>query len=176
MGTKIHKGLWLECKVCPHTEEELKAKREKRERPSFKRKRLSAATADIAVRRQVAYELGGPDAEPTSEQKFQMLQKYGVAAARIDRAITKPSWMGERQWRLLKQEFYIATKGLVPKEQFKRNRVATAENRQNRPLPQGRMNRPRQPWEGKMFPNSQQRNSSGSRPNFAQGPTGNRPR
>jgi len=132
MGTKIHKGLWLECKVCPHTEEELKAKREKRERPSFRRKRLSAATADIAVRRQVAYELGGPDAEPTSEQKFQMLQKYGIAAPRIDRAITKPKWMSDGLWRTKRAEFYQATKNLVPKEQFKRREVHAANNQSRR--------------------------------------------
>jgi hypothetical protein len=132
MGTKIHKGLWLECKVCPHTEEELKAKREKRERPSFKRKRLSAATADIAVRRQVAYELGGPDAEPTSEQKFQMLQKYGIAAPRIDRAVTKPKWMSDGLWRTKRAEFYQATKNLVPKEQFKRREVHAANNQSRR--------------------------------------------
>jgi hypothetical protein len=132
MGTKIHKGLWLECKVCPHTEEELKAKREKRERPSFRRKRLSAATADIAVRRQVAYELGGPDAEPTSEQKFQMLQKYGIAAPRIDRAVTKPKWMSDGLWRTKRAEFYQATKNLVPKEQFKRREVHAANNQSRR--------------------------------------------
>ena len=132
MGTKIHKGLWLECKVYPHTEEELKAKREKRERPSFKRKRLSAATADIAVRRQVAYELGGPDAEPTSEQKFQMLQKYGIAAPRIDRAVTKPKWMSDGLWRTKRAEFYQATKNLVPKEQFKRREVHAANNQSRR--------------------------------------------
>src|SRR5260370_36721878 len=78
---KIHAGLWLECKVCPHTPEELELKkREKRERPNLRRKRMDVgATLDTQVRRQVAYELGGPDAEPTKDQKFQILQKYGIA-------------------------------------------------------------------------------------------------
>jgi hypothetical protein len=163
MGTRIHSGNWLDCKVCPHTPEELKAKREKRERPTFKRKRVTAATVDLAVRRQVAYELGGIDAEPTSEQKFQMLQKYGIAAPRIDRAISKPKWMTEGRWRTLKAEFYQATKNLIPKEQFKRNQPAMSK--QERESQQRRQHR-----------NYPQRNSSGSRPSYAQGQTGDRQR
>ena len=175
MSTKVHKGAWIDCRVCPHNAEELALKREKRERV-FKHKRLTAATVDLAVRRQVAYELG-PDAEPTSEQKFQILQKYGVAAPRIDRAVTKPKWMSEGKWRTLKAEFYQASKGLVPKEQFKRT-----------PRPElGTLNKPVRPWNqmSKQEQESQQRrqhrsypqrNSSGSRPNSDPTRTVARPR
>ena len=130
MATKIHTGLWLECKVCPHTPEELELrKREKRERLNPRRKRMDAgATLDTMVRRQVAYELGGPDAEPTKNEKFQVLQKYGVAAARIDRDIAKPSWMSETTWHQKRSEFYKATKGLVPREQFSRGPERTYGN------------------------------------------------
>jgi hypothetical protein len=161
MGARIHKGNWLDCKVCPHNEEELAQKREKRERPSFKRKRLTAATVDLAVRRQVAYELG-PDAEPTSDQKFQVLQKYGIAAPRIDRAVTKPSWMSEGTWRTKKAEFYQATKGLVARDQFKR----TERN--------PRFFNARNPITHRVNPNSQQRNSNGYRPNSGRDQTGDR--
>lgn len=86
----------------------------------LRHKRMAAGTPDLAVRRQIAFELG-PDAEPTSDQKFQLLQKYGVAAARIDRGVTKPKWMTEGRWKTLKAEWFQLTKGLVPKEQFKRH-------------------------------------------------------
>lgn len=172
MGAKIHAGLWLECKVCPHTADELQQKREKRERLTFRHKQ-TAATADIAVRRAVAYELG-PDAEPTSEQKFQILQKYGVATPRIDRAVTKPSWMGERTWKILKLEFHQATKGLVPREQFKktfRNPMSNTGTEIRHPRnPQYQRSNPGNPR------NSQPRNSQNFRPSYARDLTGGRPR
>ena len=169
MGTKIHSGLWLECKVCPHTPEELQQKREKRERPTFKRKRVTAATVDLAVRRQVAYELGGPDAEPTSEQKFQMLQKYGVAAARIDRAISKPKWMSEGLWRTKKAEYFQATKGLVPKDQFKRISQRTPTSNTGAGYSRSHQN-------NLNSRDSQQKNSNGYRPSYDRGRTANHPR
>ena len=162
MSTKVHKGAWIDCRVCPHNAEELALKREKRERV-FKHKRLTAATVDLAVRRQVAYELG-PDAEPTSEQKFQILQKYGVAAPRIDRVVTKPKWMSEGKWRTLKAEFYQASKGLVPKEQFKRT---------PRPVMSKQEQESQQRRQHRSYP---QRNSSGSRPNSGQAQMVARPR
>lgn len=155
MKTKIHSGSWLECKVCPHSAEELAQKREKKER-TFRRKRMAAATVDLAVRRQVAYELG-PDAEPTSEEKFQILQKFGVAAARIDRAVTKPKWMTEGLWRTKQAEFKQATRGLVP-----RDRETKYDPKNNRTRSHNH--------------NSQPRNYSGSRPNSVQAPTVARPR
>src|ERR1039458_9716810 len=114
MGTKVHRGPWLECKTCPHTSEELQLKREKRERP-VRHKRMAAGTLDLAVRRQVAYDLG-PDAEPSSDEKFQLLQKYGVAAARIDRAVTRPKWISEGRWKTLRAEWFQLTRNLRSEE------------------------------------------------------------
>lgn len=169
MGTKIHKGLWLECKVCPHTPEELEQKkREKRERPSPRRKRTDAATLDVAVRRQVSQELGGPDAEPSKDEKFQVLQKYGIAAARIDRKVTKPTWMTEEAWNEKKSQFYKATAGLVPKEQFKR----TQSSRFNSRVP----NRGNRPQHQHQHPDSRRKNSQNFHRNFDRTRTGNTPR
>jgi hypothetical protein len=81
------------------------------------------------VRRQVSFELGGPDAEPTKDQKFQILQKYGIAAARIDRGVTKPKWMTEAAWNEKRAQFYKMTTGLVPREQFKRTQTARYSSR-----------------------------------------------
>jgi hypothetical protein len=180
MGAKIHNGNWLDCKVCPHTVEELQQKREKRERPLPRRKQMAAATADVAVRRAIAYELGGTDGEPVSEQKFQVLQKYGVAAARIDRAVTKPKWMSEGTWRTKKAEFYQLTKGLVPKEQFKKvfrnpaSNMGTAiqTGRYSSRVPQqGNYHGPQNSNSSRNSRPSQPRNSQNFRPNFAQAQT-----
>ena len=93
---------------------------------------MAAGTLDLAVRRQVAYDLG-PDAEPSSDEKFQLLQKYGVAAARIDRAVTRPKWMSEGRWKTLRAEWFQLTRNLVPKEQFKRQEGRVVNNQNNQP-------------------------------------------
>jgi hypothetical protein len=85
------------------------------------------------VRRQVSFELGGPDAEPTKDAKFQILQKYGIAAARIDRGVTKPKWMTEAAWNEKRAQFYKMTTGLVPREQFKRTSRYSRVPQRNRP-------------------------------------------
>ena len=111
MSDRIHAGLWTSCKNC---NPDWKPKRRER-----KEKRASTiVTADIAIRRQIAAELG--DEEPRSDEKFQLLQKYGVAAARIDRLATKPSWMEETVWQGKKTQWFQLTKGLVPSTQQKR--------------------------------------------------------
>ncbi len=162
MGTQIHRGSWLECKMCHHTDEELHWRREKKDRV-LRHKRIAAGTPDLAVRRQVAFELG-PDAEPTSDQKFQLLQKFGVAAARIDRAITRPKWMTEGRWKTLKAEWFQLTKNLVPKEQFKRT---------PRPVMSKQEQESQQRRQHHSYP---QRNSSDSRQSYAPARTVSRPR
>lgn len=153
MATKVHKGLWLECKVCPHTAEELEQrKKERRERPQQRHKRTDTSTTlDTIVRRQVSAELGGPEAEPTKDEKFQILQKYGIAAARIDRGVKKPKWMTEAEWNRKRSEFYQATKGLVPKDQLKRNPRQYPRHQQHQPRHQ----------------DSRKNNSTASHQNFA---------
>jgi hypothetical protein len=68
-------------------------------------------TLDLYVRRQVSQELG--EDEPTKDQRFVLLQKYGVTAPRIDRQITRPKWMKGAEWKRKMNEWYKATKGLV---------------------------------------------------------------
>lgn len=103
----IHKGLLSECVICnPPTEA-----REKRER----RKKSGVPTLDVTIRRQVSAELG--EDEPQKDERFQLLQKYGVAAPRIDRFVTKPKWMGVAEWKCKQNEWYKATKGLVVPQQ-----------------------------------------------------------
>jgi len=87
---------------------------------------------DVAVRRQVAAEIG--EDEPTKDEKFVLLQKYGVAAPRIDRLISKPNWMGVAEWKRKLNEWFKATKGLVRPQQRPRF------SRPNSNLPQQRSN------------------------------------
>jgi hypothetical protein len=73
-------------------------------------------TLDIAMRKQVALELG--EEETTKDQRYVLLQKYGVVSPKIDRLVTKPSWMGEVEWKRKMNEWYKATKGLVTPTKF----------------------------------------------------------
>jgi hypothetical protein len=125
MGTKIHQGAWVECKGC---NPEAVAKRERKERKD--RKPKGSITLDVYVRRQVAAEIG--EAEPTKEQKFALLQKFGSMAPRIDRRISKPAWKDDTTWNQQLNEWYKATKGLVPVFQIKRDsRADSTTNRFN---------------------------------------------
>ena len=87
MSDKIHAGLWPDCKNCNSD-----WKPKKRDRKTTVRF-SGEMSVDIAVRRQVAAELG--DVEPSKEHKYALLQKYGAVAARIDRKVTKPMWNEE---------------------------------------------------------------------------------
>lgn len=75
---------------------------------------------DIAVRREVAEEIG--EAEPTRDQKYILLQKYGVVAPRIDRLVTKPRWMGEGEWKRKQNNWFKITQGSAIKYQQKSKR------------------------------------------------------
>ena len=80
---------------------------------------------EVSIRRQMSAELG--EDEPTKDQKFVLLQKYGVTAPRIDRLVTKPNWKGVAEWKRQLNDWFKATKGLVRPEQ---------RPRFNRPFPQ----------------------------------------
>lgn len=80
---------------------------------------------DIAVRREVAEEIG--EAEPTRDQKYILLQKYGVVAPRIDRLVTKPRWMGADEWKRKQNNWFKITHGSAVKYQQKSGRPAGAK-------------------------------------------------
>ena len=113
LKTRIHAGKWEDCKTCNPNGKPKKIRFKREEEPV---KHEGKMTLDRFVRRTLAEELGE---EPTRDQKFALLQKYGLAAARIDRNVTKPSWKGKKEWNQQMQEWYKLTKNLVPKEQFK---------------------------------------------------------
>ena len=91
---------------------------------------------EVSIRRQLSEELG--DDEPTKEQKYVLLQKYGVTAPRIDRLVTKPNFMGVEEWKRKKNNWFEITKGMVSASQ----RPRTFRPSQN--LPQQPLT-PRQP-------------------------------
>ena len=126
MADVIHKGLWATCRVCNP------ASVNTEKRKWRKAKVTGSTTADVYVRRQVAAELG--EDEPTKEEKFSLLQKYGVTPPRIDRRVTKPHWKSETEWKRQLAEFYKATKGLVPQTSMNAARRSSTLNRpQNLP-------------------------------------------
>lgn len=107
MPLKMHKGKLADCNVC--TPQQDKKRRERRVKQE--------ATQDVYLRREVATELGDTG---TREQRFQLNEKYGVSAPRIDRNITRPKWMGVNTWIQKKAQWVLATKGLVQAKQEKR--------------------------------------------------------
>ena len=117
--TRIHSGLQKDCRVCT----EVQPKKDKRWKRETKEKHVtvSGLTADIAVRRMLAAELG--EDEPTKDAKFQLLQKYGIAAPRIDRGVTKSKWMSEGTWKIKQSDWFKATKGLVPQDRQRNSGV-----------------------------------------------------
>jgi hypothetical protein len=105
---KVKKGKWADSPQNP--ERVVKKRRDKFVKPKFTR----ATTVEGTLRREMATEIG--EDELTKDQRFACMQKYGIIAARIDRKVTKPSWMEESRWRQLKQEFHNMTKGLIPQQ------------------------------------------------------------
>lgn len=73
--------------------------------------------AEVSVRRQVAEEIG--DAEPTRDQKYILLQKYGAVVTVVDRRVTKPNWMSISTWKRKLNEWFAITKGVVKPQQRK---------------------------------------------------------
>lgn len=123
-GAVLHKGLLLDCRVCnPPTETQEKRVRRARSK--------TGVSLDVVIRRQVAFDLG--EDEPKKDERFQLLQKYGVAAPRIDRQMTKPNWMGVAEWKLKLNDWYKLTKGLVAPQQQRREYHGKVFNRNVRP-------------------------------------------
>lgn len=114
LKVKLHSGLQSDCRVCT----EAPVKKKWRDKKITKRE-SSIVTGDIATRRQLAAEIG--EEEPDKDERFILLQKYGIAVARIDRGVTKPSWMSEETWKRKQSEWFRATKGLVAPQQQKRS-------------------------------------------------------
>jgi hypothetical protein len=152
----LHKGLLEKCRVCnPDLIESDDRKR--------RRKTKGEVTLDLYVRRQVAQELG--EDEPTKDERFVLLQKFGVTAPRIDRQVTRPKWMKESEWKRKLNEWYKATKGLVAQ------------------IPPARRPTNHTPWREIRFKNPQaqqrhqqrQRDTRTFRPNSGRGPTVSHP-
>jgi hypothetical protein len=116
--TKMHGGLMAVCKVC--SPDYKKKKRRGVDEP----KRERVTTLEGYLKRVIAEEIG--EEELTKDFRFQVMQKYGYIAPRIDRRVTKPSWMEISKWKTLKQEFHKMTTGVVPARQF-----STAVRQQN---------------------------------------------
>ena len=110
---RIHAGLWVDCKNC--NSDWKPKKRDRKDR--IVRYMGGEVSVDVSIRRQVAAELG--DEEPNKDTKYALLQKYGAAAARIDRNVTKPAWQEEQTWKVMKGQFDKTVRGLVPPQQFK---------------------------------------------------------
>lgn len=103
---KLHSGKMGDCKVCTPIQ------KKKRERKDYAPRRQKATTVELTIRRQMSEEIG--EEELSKDSRFAVMMHYGLIAPRIDRRVTKPTWMEESKWKVLKQEFHNATKGLVP--------------------------------------------------------------
>jgi len=84
---------------------------------------------EVSIRRQVSEELG--DEEPTKDEKYVLLQKYGVVAPRIDRLATKPNWMEADVWKRKRNNWFEATKGLVKPQQRPRSTFTNSQKPQS---------------------------------------------
>lgn len=104
--TKLHGGKMEDCKTCTPIQ------KKKRERKDDKPRRQRAGTLELTLRRQMAEAIG--EEELSKDERFALMMHFGLIAPRIDRRVTKPSWMEEKTWKILRQEFHNATKGLVP--------------------------------------------------------------
>ena len=116
---------------------------------------------DIAVKRLVAEEIG--DVEPTRDEKFVLLQKYGVVAPRIDRQVTRPLWMGESEWKRKQNNWFKMTQGLTRRYQSPRQRP----NSQSKPYQKPPFQRAPNPSLRKKFRTDQRPTTRNFRPNSA---------
>lgn len=111
--TKLHGGLMVACKIC--SPDYKKKKRRGVDEP----KRERVTTLEGYLKRVIAEEIG--EEELTKDFRFQVMQKFGTIAPRIDRRVTKPSWMSVAEWNRKRQEFHTQTVGLIPPQQYGRN-------------------------------------------------------
>jgi hypothetical protein len=103
---KLHGGKMEDCKTCTPIQ------KKKRERRDFKPGRQRAGTVELTIRRQMAEAVG--EEELSKDARLALQLHYGLIAPRIDRRFTRPRWMTEATWKIKRQEFHNATKGLVP--------------------------------------------------------------
>lgn len=108
----VHRGPLSDCKVCNSST----VTQEKRTR---KARSKTGVSLDVVIRRQVAFDLG--EDEPKKDERFQLLQKYGVAAPRIDRLVTRPPWMSIAEFKRKLNEWYKNTKGMIQPQQQRRD-------------------------------------------------------
>ena len=122
---RVRKGKWADS---PQNPDRKQPRKMRDDRPKRERK-----VTDLTgvLRRQIAEEVG--ESELTKDQRFALLQKYGTVAPIIDRKVTKPSWMGEKQWNQMQNEWYKATKGLVPQAQLKSRRPSSVNSQTTTP-------------------------------------------
>jgi hypothetical protein len=104
--TRLHGGKMEDCKTCTPIQ------KKKHERKDDKPRRQRAGTLELTLRRQMAEAIG--EEELSKEGRFSLMMHFGLIAPRIDRRVTPPNWMEEKTWKILRQEFHNATKGLVP--------------------------------------------------------------
>src|SRR5882672_6829446 len=90
--TKIHAGPMAACRVCTP---EQKPKRRKDLKPKFEA--IVGQDVVSALKRQLNEEVG--DDELNQLQQFALLQKFGAVAVRVERKLTKPSWLEEQTWK-----------------------------------------------------------------------------
>jgi len=105
---KVKAGKWADSLQNP--DRVVKKKRFAFAKPKFEK----VTSPENTARRHMMAEIG--EDELSKDFRFQLMQKYGVITARIDRKVTKPNWMEVSRWKELKQEFHQATKGLVPQQ------------------------------------------------------------
>lgn len=113
----VRKGKWIDS---PENPERNKRRQDRRDRREPKVTRVRVTNMEGHLRRAMAEEVG--EAELSRDHRFALLQKFGLAAPRIDRKVTKPRWIGERQWNQQMNEWYKATKGLVPQSQSRQTK------------------------------------------------------
>lgn len=132
----------------------------KRQKRVVRKKHFSTKNLplDVAVRRLVAEEIG--DVDPTRDEKFILLQKYGVVAPRIDRSVKKPKWMGESEWKRKLNNWFKMTQGLV-------RRFQNPKSRPQQTQPTGRPNQ--RPWKH----SKRNQTTVSTRQNFGPTRTGN---
>lgn len=106
---KVRKGKWADSPQNPERRD--RRKNPIREEREPKRERRVKDLSGV-LRRDMSEEVG--ESELSKEHRFALLQKYGIVAAKIDRKVVRPSWKNEKQFNQELNDWYRATKGLVP--------------------------------------------------------------
>lgn len=110
---RVRKGKWADSPANPE-------RRQPRKRDFDKAPKRERKVTDLSgvLRRNMAEEVG--EAELSKDHRFTLLMHYGIVAPKIDRKVTKPSWMPQKDFNKKLNEWYRDTKNLVPAIQEKR--------------------------------------------------------